>query len=501
MNLIDRLKLHAANQPDKVALYWPDGELVYTALLSQVESAMQLLREIGVKRLALDLANGPAWVVLDIAALKLGICLIPLPPFFSPAQLRHVQRNSSAEAVLTDNPIRLRQDLNGLLLDSQTSIRILEQQFAWITTAPDLTNQKSAVPAGVNKITYTSGTTGEPKGVMLSWAQIHPVVESLATAVGLESRDKHLALMPLAVLLENIGGIYASLWAGAAVELLPRDETGLSGSSGVDGEQMVRALRQSGATTAILTPQTLQCITEVMEHNPEINLSLRFAAVGGAPVSPRLLQRASAVGLPVFEGYGLSECASVVCLNTPLHCRPGSVGKPLPHVRLKLSENGEILVGGHPFVGYLGEQTPSNDLWPTGDLGELDNDGFLYLSGRLRNVFITASGRNIAPEWVERELTLEPEIAQAAVFGEARPFNVAVVVPNVGVSTSDIAAALARSNRSLPDYARVSHWIAAEAPFSITNRLLTGTGRIRRTAVLKQYQQTIDSIYSENQTL
>jgi len=95
---------------------------------------------------------------------------------------------------------------------------------------------------------------------------------------------------------------------------------------------------------------------------------------------------------------------------------------------------------------------------------------------------------------------LEPEIAQAAVFGEARPYNVAVVVPGCDVSTADVEAALARSNRSLPDYARVSRWITADAPFSISNRLLTGTGRIRRDALLEHYQQRIDLIYCENQT-
>lgn len=181
-------------------------------------------------------------------------------------------------------------------------------------------------------------------------------------------------------------------------------------------------------------------------------------------------------------------------------CRPGSVGRPLPHVRLTISKDGEVLIAGQPFAGYLGEQPTAEECWPTGDLGELDGDGFLYLRGRRRNIFISAFGRNIAPEWVERELTLEPEIAQAAVFGEARPFSVAVIVPHTDISLPQIEAALQRVNRSLPDYARVSRWIMADAPFSTSNRLLTGTGRIRRDAILEQYKQTIDSIYCENQT-
>lgn len=252
---------------------------------------------------------------------------------------------------------------------------------------------------------------------------------------------------------------------------------------------------------AIFTPQTLQCVIEAMEHHPHLRLSLRFAAVGGASVSPRLLQRAVDLGLPVYEGYGLSECASVVYLNTPGQHRSGSEGRPLPHVRVSISEGGEVLVGGQPFIGYLKEQPLANDFWPTGDLGELDADGFLYLRGRRRNLFISAFGRNIAPEWVERELLLEPEIAQAAAFGEARPCNVAVLVASNGASQAEIDAALAGSNRSLADYARVSRWIAADAPFSISNNMLTGTGRIRRAQILERYGQTIESLYGENQTV
>lgn len=501
MSLTDRLALHALRRPEHPALAWPEGQIGYRALLQQVEAAVVLLQQTGVEVLALDVENGPAWVVLDIAAMQLGICLIPLPPFFSPGQLDHVLRHSGTQAVLTDDPQRLRKRLGKLLVDAESSLQVVASQLAWIETAAAVRGQeKKLLPEGVNKITFTSGTTGEPKGVMLSWAQIRPVVESLAGATLMAEDDRHLALMPLAVLLENIAGVYAPLWAGASVMLLPMAKVGLSGSSGLNGETMALALGESRATTAIFTPQTLQGVIEALESRPAIPLSLRFAAVGGAPVSPRLLRRAAELGLPVFEGYGLSECASVVCLNTPAHHRPGSVGRPLPHLQLTLSDEGEVSVSGQPFVGYLGEAPSASDRWPTGDLGELDDDGFLYLRGRRRNVFITAFGRNVAPEWVERELTLEPAILQAAVFGEARPCNVAVLVPGSAATSSDIEAALARANRTLPDYARVSRWLPADAPFSPANGLLTGTGRIRRTALLERYGQAIELLYCEAQT-
>jgi long-subunit acyl-CoA synthetase (AMP-forming) len=226
---------------------------------------------------------------------------------------------------------------------------------------------------------------------------------------------------------------------------------------------------------------------------------LRFVAVGGAPVPPRLLERARGLGLPVYQGYGLSECASVATLNTPRHDRPGSAGRPLPHLRLRVSGSGEILVADNLFSGYLGGPSVDTEAgwWRTGDQGYLDGDGFLYLTGRKRNLFITAFGRNVSPEWVESELVLEDALLQAAVFGEARPWNLAIVVPAPGADPEGVTRALARANARLPDYARVSRWAFADEPFTPANGLLSGTGRVRRQAVYRAYRQRIESLYQE----
>jgi long-subunit acyl-CoA synthetase (AMP-forming) len=166
---------------------------------------------------------------------------------------------------------------------------------------------------------------------------------------------------------------------------------------------------------------------------------------------------------------------------------------------VRVAGDGEVWVSSPGFAGYLGEacSRARDGAWPTGDLGRLDADGFLHLTGRRRNVFITAYGRNVAPEWVERELTLEVPVAQAAVFGEARAFNVAVLVPSPGADGPQLAAAVARANRTLPDYARVTRWLAADAAFSSANGLLTGTGRVRRDTVLERYRDRIESLYRQ----
>ena len=190
----------------------------------------------------------------------------------------------------------------------------------------------------------------------------------------------------------------------------------------------------------------------------------------------------------------------MVALNTKAADRPGSAGQPLPHLGVSFSADGEILVSGNAFLGYVGE-TPRDPLEPvaTGDMGYLDAEGYLWLTGRKKNMFVTAFGRNVAPEWVERELCLHPAIAQAAMFGEARPWNAAIVVPRTGVRPEAVEAAIATVNASLPDYARVGRWLPAREAFTPANGQLTPNGRLRRASILAQYSATIESLYQETQ--
>jgi long-subunit acyl-CoA synthetase (AMP-forming) len=495
MTLYERISQHAARRPGSSALRSPRGEETYPALLARIDRAMALLERRGASIIALDLENGPDWVAFDIAALDLGLCVAPLPAFFSAAQMRHAITRAGVEAVISDRPRRLRERLGELLGAAEPVGERTDDGIAWLTVRAGARSDATAVPPETRKITFTSGTTGDPKGVLLSWPQMRAVVQSLADAVRLDRHDRHLALLPLPILLENIAGIYAPLWAGASITLLPIADIGMQGAAAVDGAALAAALTSTAATTAIFTPQTLQAVIETIEEGASAPAALRFCAVGGAPVSSRLLARAAAAGLPVFEGYGLSECSSVVCLNTPDARRPGSVGRPLPHVELAVDDDGEIIIRNSDFLGYLAQPSARGATFRTGDLGAIDDAGFLYLTGRRSNVFITAFGRNVAPEWVERELTLEPEIAQAALFGEARPFNVAVIVPAQGTPLQDVDASVQRVNRGLPDYARVSQWIRADAPFTLGNGLLTGNARIRRNGVWARYRDAIESTY------
>jgi len=252
-----------------------------------------------------------------------------------------------------------------------------------------------------------------------------------------------------------------------------------------------------GPQTLHRLPQMLAALNRTAAVDPWSDCPLRFAAVGGGRVAAAELEEAHAHGIPAYEGYGLSECHSVVSLNTPGDSRPGSAGRPLSHARVRIAADGEILVSGAVMRGYLEEADEADEACgeiATGDLGRIDSDGFLHVQGRKKNLFITAFGRNVSPEWVESELLHEAPIAQVLVWGEALPRNGAVIVPAGPVSPDAVQAAIEAANRRLPDYARVGAWLFADAPFRPQAGELTANGRLRRDALLARYGSRLTNL-------
>ena len=229
----------------------------------------------------------------------------------------------------------------------------------------------------------------------------------------------------------------------------------------------------------ICVPQLLDVINGLVSAGcyPAAD-QLKFVAVGGGKVSHQALVRSRQLGVPVFEGYGLSECCSVVTLNLPNARRAGSVGRALPHANVRISPSGEVEIAGVRMTGYLHAE-PNRDAWYcTGDLGHIDDDGYLHIDGRKRDVFINAYGRNVDPVWVEAELAAHGVIRRALVFGEAQPNCSALLWAQGDASQSAIENAVAAANLHLPDYARVEKWTLIEAAFP--DCLVTPNGRIRR---------------------
>ena len=497
--IIDALTRWGKEQPDSQALIGNQYALTYRELAAAIEQLGAQLRAAPARTIALALDNSPLWSVIDLAGLHAGKPVIPLPFFFSAEQIAHSIRDAGIDCIFTDQPEQYQKILAAAEIEADEVLThtFNNQAFSELR----LHNIAAKVlPAGTIKVTYTSGTTGHPKGVCLSADALQQVAASLLAATRGKADDRHVSVLPLSTLLENLAGVYVPLLAGASCHLLPLADVGLSGSTGLDVKKMLAALIQCRATTTILTPQLLHALVSAIEAGHPAPQQLRFVAVGGAPVATRLLQRAEALGIPVFEGYGLSECASVVALNTEAERCLGSVGKPLVHAQVKFAEDGEILVAGATLLGYTGD-TPvqPGKFWPTGDIGHLDKQGFLHLTGRKKNIFITSFGRNVSPEWVESELTLHPAIAQAAVFGEARPWNVAVIVPrgNTPETVSAVNQAITEANRVLPDYAQVKYWLPAQTPFLPQNGQLTANGRLKRATIWQLYQTSIEQLYKE----
>ncbi|MEJ2621033.1 MAG: AMP-binding protein, partial [Candidatus Thiodiazotropha sp.] len=274
MKLFERLTQFALDCPEAIAIETRGMVIRYGALHDSLQELIPQLRELGVSTLALDMDNGPTWALIDLASLACGITLVPLPPFFSSTQLQHALSQAGVELVISDNPSRLQQRLMGITLGHQKSLSCGNLTINCLTTGLS----PRSLPPGIAKITYTSGTTAEPKGVMLSQSQIQRVVASLAKAVEVNRRDRHLALTPLAVLLENIAGLYLPLWAGACTVLPSLSETGLLGASGLDAEQMLRTLNKWSASTAIFSPQMLQGMVSAVQAGSPRPRSLRFIA-------------------------------------------------------------------------------------------------------------------------------------------------------------------------------------------------------------------------------
>lgn len=486
--LFAELRRHADERPDHAALVDAANVITYRELWPALQLAAAAMRG---QRVGLLLGNGCAWALLDLALLSRAAVCVPMPAFFSDAQLRHLIDDAGLDSIITDEPLRVAQLVGAADLGF---LQVAGRSLTCCTLRP---LHVPALPPATAKLTYTSGTTGHPKGVCLTAAHIERVAIALSAAVDAGPGDRACTLLPLSTLLANIGGLYAPLYSGGTAWLPDLAECGMSGSTGLHEASLLAALQRAQPTVTIVVPQLLKALVDGVANGAPWPTSLRFIAVGGAPTAPALLARARALGLPVYQGYGLSEAGSVVSLNLPGQRRLGSVGRPLPHVKVRIAQDGEVMVSGHLFSGYLDDANCPATEFATGDLGFINSDGYLYITGRKKTSYATAHGRNLAPEWIESALTADPLIAQAAVFGAGRPFNIAVIVPSSAAALAEIGATIGAVNASLPDYARVARWISANQAFSYRNGLADGAGALRREAIAQRYSARIEQLYAE----
>ncbi len=476
------------------------GERLVLSDACQQLSAAEVLRKVqaltanfaNAQVIAVLADNSAQWVLADLATLAMGAVHLPLPTFFSPEQMVNALTQTQADAVYTDQPERITALNLGFVCEwTQDSHSFLRRPVAPHT-----------LPQNCSKVSFTSGSTGAPKGVCLSASGLMATAQAVQSSLAPLDIQRHLVVLPLSLLLENTAGIYAALLNGSPLHVPPLASLGWRGMAGFDPAALQHMAFNVQPSSMILVPELLKAwllfLQVTQQRAPQ---SLRFVAVGGAHVDAAFIRQARQAGIPAYEGYGLTECGSVVSLNLPGDESTG-VGRVLPHVHLRLNQ-GEVLLQTSAFLGYTG-QTPSPETtrpaaatheFATGDLGTLDAQGHLHLMGRSKNLLITSFGRNISPEWVESVLLAQPALLQAVVLGDARPWLVAVLAPMPGMTESHITAAMAHANRQLPDYAQVKHWLIAP-PMTLANGLATGNGRPKRSAIAEQFASRLETLYN-----
>ncbi len=489
MTILEQLPLQ--NNSD-CALISSHGIMKYADVVEKIYLYADFLQGLRPKCIALYLDNCFEWVITDLAAHLSNIPVVPLPTFFSQAQLIHLIDDVNADLLITNKQLS-KQPLLSLFQKEP-----IKREPTGVELYQRTISSTVKYPAGLSKITYTSGSTGSPKGVCLSAKAQLEVVSSLRTILQPLNIKKHLCVLPLSTLLENIAGVWAPLSTGALVAVPSLRKLGFEGASQLRPQQFLNTIFQHDPESIILVPELLKVLVSAYEAGALRSLNLKFIAVGGAKVSSSLLKRAQSLGLPVYEGYGLSECCSVVSLNRPFQNKLGTSGQVLPHAKMRISDDNEIEVLGSNMLGYLHQESLMPDFYPTGDLGEIDDDGYIKINGRKKNMFITSYGRKVNPEWIEEVLLEHELIKQTIVFGENLSFNIAIIVPNTkDINKQSIAHAVAQSNLSLPNYARVSRYLIADSPFNFKSGTLTSNGKLKRDAIWKLYEKDIQ-LLTEN---
>jgi long-subunit acyl-CoA synthetase (AMP-forming) len=467
-----RLSRQAEVAGGKRALTEPGAHLSYAQLVAQIRGAAKWAAALPA-RVGLICRRTVDAVVADLALAYAGKELVPLPDFFSDAQLLHMIGAARLSDAVADSISAERLKRLGLSVWS-----------LGCESTPALEPASDSA-----RIIFTSGTTGRPKGVHLSAQQMLASVDALARATLAAASDRYLSLLPGALLLEQIAGTYLPLSVGAEIHL----------PGALPPASIAAAAQTVNPTATVLVPELLAAwLAELQTLGCRAPASLRYVAIGGAPVSSRLAAAAWERGVPVHEGYGLSECCSVVAVNRPGRRRAGTVGTPLLGVEVTI-EDGEILVGGPTVMnGYLDEPLDSG-LWHTGDLGHFNEDGFLVVTGRRDNLIVTAAGRNISPEWIEEAITANCRIRRCVVIADKGEL-VAVIAPHDSSllpGSAELKELIADAGRDLPDYAKPRRCLVlSEREFRALD-LLTPNSRPRRSAIHRLVRRSNGSFYPQ----
>ncbi len=533
-------------------------------------------------RVALMAENGPHWPVADFATLCVGGVLVPIYPTLTPDQAAYVANDCGAELLLVEGRERLdgllgeRGDMPAVKHfvvigaeptgdEALSFSRLLAESAAM--PADELERQaRLAKPDDLATFIYTSGTTGKPKGVMLSHGNITSNVLASLECMDIDAEFTALSFLPLSHSFERTidyiyyyrGSTIAYAESVAAVaqnmrevnphvfvsvprvyeKIIAKVHEGVASSpplkqkifrwaEGVARQALPYRLQRRrppgllGLKTALADKLVFGKLKAALGEN------FRFAMSGGAPLAPEIARFFWGAGIEIYEGYGLSETSPVLTVNRPGRVKLGTVGPALPGVTLKIAEDGEILARGpnimrgyHNLPDATAETIDDEGWFHTGDIGEIDDDGFLKITDRKKEIIVNAYGKNVAPAPIENELKASRFIGQAVVIGDNRKMLAALLVPDFatlagwakreGLAADDMKALLAEPrvrqlfgdevkavNAELARYEQIHVWELLAEEFTIETGELTPTQKIKRRVINQKYGEIIEGLYRQ----
>lgn len=551
--LVDFFQARLRHNPAHPAIRHQQGgawqQLTWREVGDRVAARARVLRQLGVAagdRVAQIAENSLDWLLTDLAALVCGAIHVPLHPTLSGIQLAEQLANREPRIALLSGETQAAK-LRALpaaspfgaqfvpritwltyvaSADEPTAIHgqtlrtlaALAAPFAEEASAEEiLTSSYAPRPETLATILYTSGTTGEPKGVMLSHANLVSNVLAMLAVMPHAPGDVRLAWLPLSHIFGRTCDWYTTLGsAGVEMALGESRDTLLADCAVVrptllNGvpyffEKVARGVQEKGAPASVLQ--------QLLGGN------MRMCMSGGAALAEHIARYYHSGGIELLQGYGLTETSPVITINRRLE-RAASVGPAIPGVEIRIAADGEIETRGpHVMQGYWRNAQATAavlaDGWfRTGDLGALDDEGYLTITGRKKEILVTSAGKNIAPVFLEGLLTQSPLIDQAMVVGDARKFLGALLVVNraelarqLGTEPASMTPSSAAAQELLEhavreqlsaaaDHEQVRRFVAIDEPFSIEAGDLTPTLKLRRDVIARKYARQIDGMYGE----
>jgi long-chain acyl-CoA synthetase len=539
------------------------------------------LRSLGIQRgerVGLVSENRPEWVIADLAIMSAGALTVPAYVTHTIDDHRHVLANSGARAVIVSRPPLSARVLAAANQVSTIHTVITIEQAAGQASEVDIRSWEELLERGgemaddiaeivaalepddIACLMHTSGTGGVPKGVMTTHRNILANCRGayrLLEMVGLGD-DVFLNFLPLSHTYEHTGGMMFPISLGAQIYFAEGAETlaanmlearptlmtavprlyetlhrrillAVERQGGLQRKMFDKAVT-IGRKRNLQQPLSLneRLIDPMLDRVVRAKLRRRFGGrlkamvSGGAPLNPEIGSFFLALGVRLLQGYGQTEAAPVIACNPPVRIKMETVGPPLDGVRIRIADDGEILVAGDNVMkGYWNDPEATAQVleggWlKTGDVGLIDDEGYIRITDRKRDFIKNSGGETISPARVEGYLTLEPEIAQAMVFGDRRPYLVAVLVPQADFAAAyapgnpaddfralardpgfarAIGAVVARVNRVLSPVERVRRFLIATEPFTVANGQMTPTLKIKRHVIGEAYGAPLDALY------